>query len=535
MLKLEVLIIDKNTIRVTLVSRYSGRKGEHYCVIEKHEIIDSVRELIEHIPNEYARQGSSNELLEKLQIKGQALFQHLFGEVGNQLRNLTSRKSNYLTIVIDEEISFIPFELLFMGDVFMWQKFIISRKIQQSTTRNLLLSNHKYNHQITFVGDPSEDDKLADTIQDELYSVSESLPSTIEYNGPLFGRDYKKLQVSELISSSKIFHFSGHYEGNKKGWKLFDNCYYDVNDINGLQSVPQFIFSNTCGSITGISKDGFINRFLQRGVQGILSTVGKVPSKEAKDFSIYFYNYLILGNSIGKSINRARKDLINQYGIQNLAWMYYIYFGDAKLRLFKSRISLKYWITKTKRTIFWSIVAIGLGLIIPQLIEDIHVEEYAITLIPSEMQFIKDGDVLKPGQNIIKFKANEIVTFTHSKYDNLEVKLEKIDDLWLLSPIKRYEEVYIGSQPLKHFSNHDKMYEIIMIPKENHNLEFISSNDKTIKIYFEPDYDEEKEGLHLMFSFPNNKEIRYQLLSKDKPINSGDTVIMEQDTLIKIK
>jgi CHAT domain-containing protein len=164
---------------------------------------------------------------------------------------------------------------------------------------------------------------------------------------------------SELISCTlilkpfDILHYAGHckYDQQKpsaSGWIFTGGKRLSANELNRVDHIPKFIFSNACES--GITPDrserrspelapSFAESFFARGVQNFVCTAWPVNDLAARDFARRLYNG-ILGLD-GKEVEpmhvamrEARIEIFQKdYGVRT--WGAYQHYGNPYFRLFR--------------------------------------------------------------------------------------------------------------------------------------------------------------------------------------------------------
>ncbi|MBL7109428.1 MAG: CHAT domain-containing protein [Candidatus Marinimicrobia bacterium] len=439
--------------------------------------------LLEQIPQEYLQNGSSVEQYQKLKDKSLSLFQILFSDIGDRIRECSNTKSpKNLQIVIDEEIAHIPFEILHSGENFLWEGFIINRQIatssfnQSQTNKEDLISST-----ISLVGNPSEDSEIDSSIRTELLDLNEILDDVTEVNGPHFGREINQYHLTEILNTSDIFHFSGHFrvnENRQTGWELADNQFFTTSHIHKMRKVPRFIFSNTCGEQNGISTNGFIREFLNSGVQTYLTAIGKVPTDEAGFFSKEFYRSLIKGKTVGESVYHSKKELVKRYGISNLAWMFFALYGNGSLTLFPK---LKY-----KKKIKWQgavlslMLCFGLITVFNFSKDYFHTESLIVSTHPSNSEILIDGQMLGCSPLKVSVKKNQSISVIKEGFDTLYCHLDKVNERWGLVIDGNYNGIVQKSDVSRILPVYTSDESIPMIPNNLHTILFENINSSVI-------------------------------------------------------
>jgi hypothetical protein len=158
-----------------------------------------------------------------------------------------------------------------------------------------------------------------------------------------------------------ILHFAGHCMFDKEdppssGWIFTGNKILSANELNRIDHIPKFVFSNACES--GITPDrasstssllapSFAEAFFARGVANFVCTAWLVDDTAAREFALELYSRLLgmerkegkyaKGNpeAMHRAMRLARLAIAQQsYGVQT--WGAYQHYGNPRLRFFDS-------------------------------------------------------------------------------------------------------------------------------------------------------------------------------------------------------
>ena len=170
-----------------------------------------------------------------------------------------------------------------------------------------------------------------------------------------------------LLYSYDVLHFAGHcvYEADdppSSGWIFTGGKRLSANELDRIDRIPKFIFSNACES--GITPDrseqrssalapSFAEAFFARGVSNFVCTAWPVDDKAALEFSRVLYSRLLglplKSNEdessekvekanpycIHEAMKEARRAIANTgYGIRS--WGAYQHYGNPNFRFFYS-------------------------------------------------------------------------------------------------------------------------------------------------------------------------------------------------------
>ena len=335
---LQLIEINQKQLLATLSSnRLNFSKSVKIDVV-----FDDVRNLIRKINydilNDYIKSGPKKDRLDFLKKQSYDLFNILtlfnFDDYFIKLKKY--QKPYSIQLVLDSKTNIIPFEILNDGKDFLSDYIIFSRVLVDSkeySNKNFLIDS---NNDFAIVANPSEDDDIKKTIDKEMEAIKGLIDSTFKLKGPYKGRNVSKIELIRVMGGTPLFHFSGHYIQNKEmvGWKLYNDI-FNFEDIKKISKAPKFIFANSCGD-GSLAFFEFINSFLNKGTKAVISTIGKVPSDKASEFSQIFYKYFIQdGHNVAKSLFLSRSEMIKKYDQSDLFWCFYQIYGSSTIQINK--------------------------------------------------------------------------------------------------------------------------------------------------------------------------------------------------------
>ena len=291
--------------------------------------------------NENSRKSGNGESLKKLQGMGSKLADMLLEPSHKAI--LCSTQAEYLDLKLDDHLVQIPWELLYIGDFFLCERFAIGRRVE---TRQELVKYQKrpLTYPLkTWIIAPSEKD-LVNT--EEALNVFKNINSNTG-DAPFFEAeldvDVTADQIKEKIRMFDVLHFAGHGIFNSKnpglsGWKLAGGNLIasDIHNMAGGKALPSIVFSNACQSARTDEWDGdqsktnstfgLANAFMYSGVRHYIGTFGDIPDSMSSQVALEFYDNLASGKTIGASLKAARVKLLK--GNHNLCWANYLMYGD---------------------------------------------------------------------------------------------------------------------------------------------------------------------------------------------------------------
>jgi tetratricopeptide (TPR) repeat protein len=277
------------------------------------------------------------ELFAQFKKDCQFLWDHLLS------RNIKDAllKSSFrdLSVVLDEQLMFIPWELLYDGSNFLCLKFNLGRMIrtQKEELGQANYRGHSASLKMLVLANPTNDLKSA-------YHEGINIRNQFGNKNNEICVDFKSTHIDSLYVKKNmrdydIVHFAGHCEYDQKdakqsGWVLEDGR-FTVRDITTLAEsmpMPSLIFSNACYSSYNMAC-----AFILSGVRHYIGTIRRMEDNYSFDFAREFYARLIDGYSVGEAIHRARTKIIHDKGILALSWASYILYGDNNFILFKKK------------------------------------------------------------------------------------------------------------------------------------------------------------------------------------------------------
>lgn len=328
--------------------------------LEQSLSVSTLKEQTQRIQKVLCRMNQAGELtpeaFRQLKNCGQILYDELFPLAVKE--RLNSLESLFLTLEIDEDLNFVPWELLFDGEDFLCRRFAMGRIVRtrqvvdtsrfpsrktQSPLRVLLLYDPK--------GDLSQGEK--EPFLGEAEKLLNNFGNHTEIKIDLKSRHIEKATVRQSLREYDIIHYAGHADYNEKepeksGWKLVNGKFIaqDLTKMIGTRkSMPLLIFSNACrsGRVDFTLEQDYQNRvfslariFLVSGVRHYIGTFWDILNKESAEFASLFYQNLFAGQSIGEALQRARISFSTASGKQTALWSSYILYGSPSVSYIKS-------------------------------------------------------------------------------------------------------------------------------------------------------------------------------------------------------
>jgi pimeloyl-ACP methyl ester carboxylesterase len=215
---------------------------------------------------------------------------------------------------------------------------------------------------VLIVADPAEDAPLPGA-QEEGEAVAAIFEEFRQRLGRrvdvvrLFGpSDATRVNVLDhLINQSfDLMHYAGHCFFNKEnpplsGWIFTGQKVLSANELDRIDRIPRFIFSNACESgITPERADkraalmapSFAEAFFARGVANFVCTAWPIDDTAALEFARRFYRGILgllgegfVAESLHEAMREARREIarIGAGGMQS--WGAYQHYGDPNFRI----------------------------------------------------------------------------------------------------------------------------------------------------------------------------------------------------------
>ncbi|NVM28895.1 MAG: CHAT domain-containing protein [Candidatus Helarchaeota archaeon] len=280
---------------------------------------------------------------------GQDMYEHLLGDIGDQIKNLPS---NNLFLKLDDNLLSIPWELCHDGTDFLGRKYNIGRQVVVSPkfyimsypTRSL-----QYPLRVLLLADPTETLPGAveecNKIHKELSKI-DGIKENLEYKS---GKEIKLDKLMRDLTNYDLVHYAGHAKFNKRnpsesGWEINpDRKEYLTASMMAAMNAPPIVFANACESGTqAVEKKlfyqgeifGIASGFLMGGIKNYIGTFTYVNDVSSIDFAVQFYKKLITqGETVGSSLRHARKFIYEKHGEAHILWASYMLYGDPEFKL----------------------------------------------------------------------------------------------------------------------------------------------------------------------------------------------------------
>ncbi|MBK8394544.1 MAG: CHAT domain-containing protein [Leptospiraceae bacterium] len=276
------------------------------------------------------------DVLKELKILGETFYDQFFpSPISDSLRS-TSEK--YLHFNVDSSLAEIPWELLYDGDCFLSDRFLIGRTVKGSKT--FLQEENNQKLKMLIIADPTEDLEWAQKEGEVLFQIlKEKVPSSVLDIEFIAGAQISKLKLLSMIRGKNIIHYAGHLyfseDPMENGWLLSGGKILKAREIKNSAFSTNLVFSNSCNSSrsAGLKNDknimnDFASSFLMSGIMSFIGTKWEVADNEhTLDFTIRFYLSLFSDKSLGESLHIAREFARKNYDPLDLIWANYSLYG----------------------------------------------------------------------------------------------------------------------------------------------------------------------------------------------------------------
>ncbi|MFH1190828.1 MAG: tetratricopeptide repeat protein [Candidatus Omnitrophota bacterium] len=323
----------------------------HYSQVEVSfsELKHLSLELVEILNRSTKDQVSKLHQLKSLQKIGQLFWAHLLSRLIKE--KLKDSQPCALILSLDEELIYIPWELIFDGEDFLGLKFSLGRLVRsKGDSAALQYRDLTDSLKMLILANPNGDLKSA-------YLEGLNIKNQFSHKIKKIRVDFKSTHidcqyVKKNICDYDIVHFAGHGEFDKtqakdSGWVLSDGILKveDILKMGQSCSFPAMVFSNACHSaqVNPVLIDseyqranyGMASAFLFAGVRHYIGSIRRTEDNTSLVFAQEFYTKLISGVSLGESLRLAKLKLVKEYGLASLHWVNYLLYGDPGFVFFK--------------------------------------------------------------------------------------------------------------------------------------------------------------------------------------------------------
>ena len=263
---------------------------------------------------------------ELLRQHGALLFDAVLpGPVKSRLRAAVGRAVR-LTLVVDEALAALPWELMHTGAAFVGLDFALGRIVRGLQAESQVGAPCARADRTLIVCDPRGD--LMGSYYEGLTLRDELLQAGVAVD--LRSTEVALAEVRRVLREYDVVHFAGHAElggGDERGWWLADGVFGPtaIAELAGGRSFPRLVFSNACRS----AGPELARAFLAAGVEHYIGTIQEVPDEPASLFAVTFHAALRAHAELGiaEAVRVARVALAERYGDASVHWAAWVLYG----------------------------------------------------------------------------------------------------------------------------------------------------------------------------------------------------------------
>lgn len=291
-----------------------------------------------------AQRQLAGEHLAEARRTGQALWKTLIPP--QAAARLRGAAGGHLTLMMDEALIAIPWELLHDGERFLGQRFAVGRIVRTGQAASAPPRPASAGRSLLLLANPTGDLPHSLAEQERILALARAAGEACRCEARSRGIDRRFVLAS--LPEWDCFHYSGHVEfepghPERSGLKLRDGLFTAL-DLQALtragRPLPAMVTINGCGSgrVEGtacqLSLFNLSNAFLLAGVRLFLGAVVDVADELAVELAIIFYRYLFKGMSAGEALRRAREEVMAALPALAAGALAYVLYGNPAFRPF---------------------------------------------------------------------------------------------------------------------------------------------------------------------------------------------------------
>jgi class 3 adenylate cyclase/tetratricopeptide (TPR) repeat protein/CHAT domain-containing protein len=279
-------------------------------------------------------------------------------ELGNALRGMLipddidrfihESQSRHLILQIEDNLVYIPWELLHTGEQFFCIRYSMGRTV--FATQQPLAGSRDLNRRplkMLIIADPKGDLPASKA---EGISVQRDLNRSGTSNAlsaDLHTHDVRSEILKARLADYDLLHYAGHFdyvhEDPSQSGVLLSDGKFEIGRLLGLARgfpLPSLIFTNACQSgrtdrwSTEERLYSLANAFLVAGVRHYIGGTRDLFDRLSAAFAVEFYRQLVTHQTVGEALRLARIQSIRRFGEENLTWASYVLYGDPSFCYF---------------------------------------------------------------------------------------------------------------------------------------------------------------------------------------------------------
>lgn len=243
-------------------------------------------------------------------------------------------------IMVSTNEEWIPWELIYDGNKFWGEKFVLARipripgygafhASDEAVKRNAPLRLSKI---VNVIGGKLKPESILDQISCLFANIQAKSVRVESIERATLA------ELSQALEEADLIHFTCHGHTEPPRFQLADNhsLMYCLTPIN-LKALPEMsdsiVFANTCSSAIITSFLGELRNFgwefYKKGTAAYIGTLGLVPTVHAVAFAQEFYKWLLDDHTVGGALRYAKSQVEQE---KNPFWLLYSLYGDPFAR-----------------------------------------------------------------------------------------------------------------------------------------------------------------------------------------------------------
>ena len=253
---------------------------------------------------------------------------------------LRQAPGGHLTLLLDEALIGLPWELLHDGQEFLCRRFALGRIVRTGQSAAEPARRPGPGRSLLILANPTGDLPGAQAEQERIRAMLRARGEALRVRAKSL--DVDRAFVLENLPQWDALHFSGHVQfeagsPERSGLVLRDGV-FSALDLQALTAagrpVPAMIYINGCASsraedgLRQLSLFNLSNGFLLAGVRLFVGTVADVPDELATELAARFYAFLLQGLSAGEALRQARQAAGEALPALGSGALSYLMYGD---------------------------------------------------------------------------------------------------------------------------------------------------------------------------------------------------------------
>lgn len=282
-------------------------------------------------------------------------------------KNIPLNKLNKITIIPDDKLYYLPFEVLIFTESMPLISYATSLLLLKE--QNNAIKNREVSLGVFTSSDAIERNKLQNANSFDLINVHKEVGDILKsFDGEIFPNSSKNTFLNQA-NKFDILHLAMHSTLNKSNPEFSSLNFYGekennqlfISDLYTMGLNADLVVLSSCNTGSGILEKGegiisLSRAFTFAGIPSSVISLWKVPDKETSIIMKYFYQNLKKGESIDNALLQAKQEYLNNTDDILLKhpyfWAGFIVSGDTTA------------INSPTEYLFWSLIGIVLVLFI---------------------------------------------------------------------------------------------------------------------------------------------------------------------------